>query len=513
MKQGRSTLLWTALILIMLGSLHTAWRHFVHQVPLLPGSQQTYWDLEARVEMEAKGKPIKVRLAIPQSQPSFLMRSEHTASPGFGVALTEGDQRYAEWTIRTATGTQWLYYRTQFQFDPQMHLPSVDKAPELMTSVWSLPLQAAAAQILKRAWQESADAFSLAKALAEQLTNENNQNGRLLLSEMTAAEAMVKLLNDAKTPAQILYGIKLEDGRRRQDLQQLVQVFDGQNWQLFAVNSALNINRTGKNYLLWQQQAGPILEVEGAHESKVTFSMLSTHEPASSSVNALAVKDALLSFSIHSLPISEQTLFKTLLLLPLGALVVVVLRVLVGLKTSGTFMPLLIALAFLEMSLSAGLVTFLLLVSAGLVLRQLLAHLNLLLVARVAAVIVCVIGMIALFAVVSFHTGITTGMKVTLFPMIILAWTIERMSILWEEDGPMEVVKQGGGSLITATFAFLLMDVYEVRYWMFNFLGLQLIVLALILVVGSYTGYRLFELWRFSPFVDSQSSVNLQTRK
>lgn len=502
MKQGRSTLLWTALLLVLLGGMHTAWRHFVHQVPLLPGSQQTYWDLEARVEMEAEGAPVKVRLAIPQSQPGFLMRSEHTASPGFGVSFVEGDQRFAEWSIRSATGTQWLYYRAQFQFDPKRHIPAVDHAPELIPSTWSLPLKAAAAQILRRSWQESADPFSLAKALAERISNENNQNGRLLLSEMTASEAMVNLLNDAKIPARVLYGVKLEDGRRRQALQQLVQVFSGQNWQLFDVNSAISLDITGNNYLLWQQQAGPILEVEGAHESKVTFSMLTTHEPASSSVNALAVKDALLSLSIHSLPISEQALFKTLLLLPLGALVVVLLRVFVGLKTSGTFMPLLIALAFLEMSLSAGLITFLILVSAGLVLRQLLAHLNLLLVARVAAVIVCVIGMIALFAVISFHTGITTGMKVTLFPMIILAWTIERMSILWEEEGPLEVVKQGGGSLITATVAFLLMDIYEVRYWMFNFLGLQLVVLALILIVGSYTGYRLLELWRFSPLAN-----------
>lgn len=506
MTQGRSTLLWTALVLMVLGGLHTAWRHYVHQVPLLPGSQQTYWDLEARVEMEAIGVPVKVRLAIPQSQPGFLMRSEHTASPGFGVNLFEGEQRFAEWSIRSATGTQWLYYRAQFQFDPKRHLPAIDQTPAITPNTWSLPLNAAAAQILRRAWQESADAFSLAKALAERISNDSNQNGRLLLSEMTAAEAMVKLLNEAKVPARVLYGIKLEDGRRRQPLQQLVQVFNGQNWQLFDVNSALSFDVTANNYLLWQQQAGPILEVEGAHESKVTFSMLATHEPASSSVNALAIKDALLSLSIHSLPIAEQALFKTLLLLPLGALVVVVLRVYVGLKTSGTFMPLLIALAFLEMSLSAGLITFLILVSVGLILRQLLAHLNLLLVARVAAVIVGVIGMIALLAVISFHAGISTGMQVTLFPMIILAWTIERMSILWEEEGPLEVVKQASGSLITATLAFLMMDIYQVRYWMFNFLGLQLVVLAFILIAGSYTGYRLFELWRFSPLANSKPS-------
>jgi len=208
------------------------------------------------------------------------------------------------------------------------------------------------------------------------------------------------------------------------------------------------------------------------------------------------------------LPISEQAIFRTLMLLPVGALVVVLLRVLVGLKTSGTFMPVLIALAFLEMSLLPGVITFLLIIAAGLMLRQLLAYLNLLLVARVAAVIVCVIGLIALMSVVSFHTGISEGMQVTLFPMIILAWTIERMSILWEEEGAKEVVVQGMGSLLTAVAAFLVMDMSWMRYWLFNFPGTQLVVMAFILIAGSYTGYRLIELWRFRPLIKEQDNQN-----
>lgn len=504
MKQQRSTLLWTAAVLVLLGSLHTVWRHYVHQVPLLPGSQQTYWDIEARVEMLALGDAVKVRLALPQSQPGFLMQSEHTASPGFGIRFIEEDQRIAEWTIRKAEGSQWLYYRTQFRFDPDRHIPAVDYPPPLRTVSWSPPLQTAAAQILRRSWQESADAYSLARALAQRLTDASNQNSRLLLSEMSEVEAMVRLLNEARIPSRILYGLKLEDGRRMQSLQPLVQVFNEQQWQLFDP-TASGSSIKSEHYLLWQLAGGPVLEVEGAKESRVTFSMLSTQEPASGSIHAMAMGDALLNLSIHSLPITEQAVFKTLLLLPLGALVVVMLRVLIGLKTSGTFMPVLIALAFLEMSLLPGIVTFLLLVSIGLILRQLLAHLNLLLVARVAAVIVCVIGLIALLAVISFHLGISTGMKVTLFPMIILAWTIERMSILWEEEGPKEVIVQGAGSLLTATCAFVLMDFSWVRYWMFNFLGLQLVVLALILVFGSYTGYRLLELWRFRPLVTDKT--------
>ena len=81
--------------------------------------------------------------------------------------------------------------------------------------------------------------------------------------------------------------------------------------------------------------------------------------------------------------------------------------------------------------------------------------------------------------------------------MIILSWTIERMSILWEEEGPKEVFVQGGGSLFVAVLVYLTISNELLRYWAFNFLGLQLIIMAIILMLGTYTGYRLLELRRF----------------
>lgn len=457
--------------------------------------------------MHTEGKPVKVRLALPSNQPYFLLKAENTASPGFGLNFFEQEDRHLEWTRRTATADQWLYYRAQFQqTDFNKQLASA-KPPALAAVSWSASQQAAADQVLKRAWENSADPFSLAQELVNRLTNPNNQNARLLVSEQDPSQVLVKLLNEVKVPARVLQGLKLEDSRRNQSLEPLVQVFSGNKWRIFSVTGQA---ANPEDYLLWQLTQGPILEVEGGHNSKVSFAMLKTSEPATSSLAGPAVKDALLSLSIHSLPLAEQTLFKTLLLLPLGALVVVALRIFIGIQTSGTFMPLLIALAFVEMSLTSGLISFLLLVALGLVLRHFLAKLNLLLVARVAAVIVGVIGMIAFLAVIAFYTGLTQGMKVTLFPMIIVAWTIERMSILWEEEGPLEVVKQGGGSLLTAIITYLIISSFLVRYLMFNFLGLQLVVLALILLVGSYTGYRLLELVRFSPFKlnSSKDSTN-----
>ena len=68
--------------------------------------------------------------------------------------------------------------------------------------------------------------------------------------------------------------------------------------------------------------------------------------------------------------------------------------------------------------------------------RSYLSHLNLLLVARVSAVIITVIAIIGLLGF-SYRFGLNAD--ITFFPMIILSWTIERMSILWR-GGAREVL-------------------------------------------------------------------------
>ena len=88
--------------------------------------------------------------------------------------------------------------------------------------------------------------------------------------------------------------------------------------------------------------------------------------------------------------------------------------------------------------------------------------------------------------------------------MIILAWTIERMSILWEEDGPKEVIIQGGGSLIVAVLAYFAMKNSTIAYITFNFPESLLIILALIILIGRYSGYRLSELYRFASMADKK---------
>lgn len=384
---------------------------------------------------------------------------------------------------------------------PEARNTQIESPPLRRDILWESPYDTAASQVIDRARSRSADHFTFARELIQDFTDERQgENARLLLTQFDRTPLLVRLLNQAGVPAREVSGLMLDHGRRRQNLMSWIQVFEEDEWALFDPRSGAQ--GRPDNLLLWESAGQAVLEVQGGTNSRINFSMLSRNQPAAAAVRSQLADDTLLNFSIHSLPLEEQALFQTILLIPIGALVVVLLRVLVGIKTSGTFMPVLIALAFIQTTLVTGLVGFLMVVAVGLVIRNYLSYLNLLLVARVTAVIITVIAIISVFSVLSYRFGLNAGLTITFFPMIILSWTIERMSILWEEEGPKQVLIQGGGSLMTAVLAYLAMNNPWIRHITFNFLGVQLMLMGLILLLGNYTGYRLLELRRFKPVTE-----------
>jgi hypothetical protein len=508
MKKSSRVPFYSVIALLMLGGLITAWcRHAYMEIPFTPGVQKPVWLIEARIDFEATGEAVTARLGLPDNPPGYKSFSEQAAAPGYGYSLvTEDTVRRGEWSKREALGAQTIYYKTQFIEAPNEDAKTLEDlvVPQAEQVDWDGSSQeTAATQVLATAWAKSSNAQSLARELIKILASTDvEQNAALLLSAETDKSALLqKLLNQANIPARPALGLYLQDARRHQSLTRLVQVFDGEHWILF--NPYTGEQGVPANLLLWHTGSDSILDVAGGSRSRVSFSMIHQTVPALDLVSAQN-KDSLFNLiSIQRLPIEEQSMFKLLLLLPIGALVVVFMRIIIGLKTSGTFMPILIALAFLQTSLVLGLVSFVLVVAMGLVLRTYLSRLNLLLISRIATLVVLVIFMISMLSLVGYQMGLNTGMTITFFPMIIIAWTIERMSILWEEEGPKEVMVQGGGSLLVAVLAYALMQVPLIAHLTFNFPELNLVALALIMLMGQYTGYKLSELRRFRAMVDN----------
>ncbi|WPC72249.1 inactive transglutaminase family protein [Vibrio porteresiae] len=489
------------LLLIVAGITLTVMRHQQYGVPWTPGETRQVWDLEARIEFYAMDKPVKVSLAAPATQDGYTLINETASSPGYGVSyISSNSGRRAEWSIRHAKGPQTIYYKTQFLVDPQARSNPVPPTGDIEKPTFDGPEEAAAVALINRANQLSADPVSFTRELIKTLNDPESQNASLLLNNMARYEATQKLLSYANIQNKVVGVISLEDGRRRQPIQMMNQVWDGKTWELF--NPETGTQPTHPNLLVWDESNVSLLDVIGGKNSQVYFSMISEEVSPTQATTSKVEADGLLNLSIHSLPLEEQAMFKTIMLIPIGALIVVFLRVIVGLKTSGTFMPVLIAVAFVQTQLMTGIIGFLLIVGTGLIIRSYLSRLNLLLVARISAVIIAVILIISIFTVVAFKLGLTEGLTITFFPMIILSWTIERMSILWEEEGAKEVLMQGGGSLFTAILIYLAMTNGYVQHLTFNFIGLQLVVMAIILLLGTYTGYRISELRRFKPLAE-----------
>jgi hypothetical protein len=501
-------------LLLITGISLMIYQHVTFEVPWFPTNHNIAWNIEAKINFQTDddvAKPVKVSFAIPEAQPGFNIVNETTASPDYGLAFTDKDgHTRVEWSKRVANGPQTLYYRIEILADKNA-TNSLMTVPEVAKVVTPEPYLTAMNQIKDSAYAKSTDVFAFTREVFNELKNQD-QNAKLLLNKMKKAEVVVHILNLANIPARVVKVLRLEDGRRNQRLIPYIAVFDENNeYQMFDPET----EKPGfnENIFLWENNSDSLIDLTGGKDAKVSFSIIRN---SISDTKAFALKhDADVArngekfdLSVNALPIEEQAVFKGILLIPIGVFIVVFLRIIVGLKTSGTFMPVLIAMAFLQTSLVVGLIGFLTIVGIGLIIRSWLSHLNLLLVARISTVIITVIAIIGTLSFITYKVGLTDGIKITFFPMIILSWTIERMSILWEEEGYKEVVKQGGGSLLVAVIAYLVMSSLNIQHITFNFLGLQLVILACVLLIGNYTGYRLSELKRFRPLANEIQQPN-----
>ncbi len=492
-------------VLIGLGLLLAMLRNTSMGIPFLPGEQKPVWLVEARIDFDGLGEPVLAGLSLPVKPPGFRKTSQLAASPGYGFSIVESQgHRRAEWSKDFAQGPQTLYFKSQFVPIDNDHRVKTDEVPVAGVVFWEEPQTTAVNELLQEAQRKSSSPESLTRELLKLLGNERqvNQNAELLLVSRPLPRLMVDMLNYVGIPARLAEGLVLEDARRRQSLQPFLQIYNGESWRTYNVNTGEQ--GLPDSVLLWRQGAVSLLDVAGGSNSQVSFSILRQTVPAIQLARTDMAQQKVGLLSLHQLPVEEQSMFRMLLLLPLGALLVAFMRIVIGIKTSGTFMPVLIAVAFVQTSLLPGLIAFVTVVGLGLMLRGYLARLNLLLVSRISALILLVIFITIMLSILGYQAGYSTGMTVTFFPMVILAWTIERMSILWEEEGGHEVAVQGAGSLFVAICTYFVMKLPLAEHLTFNFPELHLVTLGLILLMGNYTGYKLSELRRFKPMKTHQ---------
>ena len=500
MKQQYVYVLAALLAVVGLSMFFFKWQ--VLGFPVRADLEKPVWTIESAIRFDSGPGTIKVQLHVPTLTPGFRMLNENSVSRGYGFSLNYGSGgREAQWTIRRADGEQTIYYRISvFEDDSVDDSDTVPPFPP--RPVINEPLNTAVEVLVTDVRDRSADTASFTTELLRRLNDSSpDPNVELLLSGVDDNADFVgiatTLLAAARIPARVVHGLPLAGRQRHAELVPWLEVHDGDRWLYF--NPATGEQNLPDRFFVWWRGSEPLLNVEGGSNVEADFAVQENHVDAVAIAESQAAQrdTSAIDFSLYSLPIQTQAVYGVILMIPIGALIMVLMRNIVGIDSFGTFMPVLIALAFRETRLFWGVIMFTLLVALGLSIRFLLERLRLLLVPRLSAVLIVVVLLMLLISLMSHRLGLETGLSVALFPMVIIAMTIERMSVVWEERGPTDAIRAGLGSLAIAVAAYVFMGMAWLEHLIFTFPELLLVVLALVVLAGRYTGYRLTELRRF----------------
>jgi hypothetical protein len=320
------------------------------------------------------------------------------------------------------------------------------------------------------------------------------------------ADLIINMLAYKGTPARIIRGIRLHERKKATPADLMIEVYETGKWVVYNIETAeMGIP---EDFLAFQRGGLSLLDVAGGNGSRVVFSVIKAPTSAFKMVERRAKYEnsRYFDFSIYNLPLMEQNTLKWLMIFPLGILLVVLMRNVVGIKTMGTFTPMLIAMSLIKTGFIPGLLCYALIIGLGLAIRSATTRLNLLLVPRISAVVIFVILIMQTLTIIGYNFDIKIAASAVFFPIIITAWIIERASITWEEEGVRNALKQIINTMAVGFITYIVLSNKYILHIMYAFNEWNLVILFIVMLLGTYTGYRLTELKRFSPLVDFEQT-------
>lgn len=201
-------------------------------------------------------------------------------------------------------------------------------------------------------------------------------------------------------------------------------------------------------------------------------------------------------------------LLKVLLMIPLGTLVLTILRNVIGLQTFGTFLPILIAIASRQTGLFWGLAVFLLVIILISLIRLAISRLDLLHIPQMSILLSFAVIFVLALGAIGVRSGYMNLAHITMFPIAILAITTERFSLMMEEEGPLTTARITFMSGIAIAVCFLFMNAMAFQILFLTFPELILVVLFLNIWLGRWVGLRVIEYWRFRNLLKQEGAAS-----
>ncbi|MCB0356672.1 MAG: hypothetical protein KDD40_06675 [Bdellovibrionales bacterium] len=326
---------------------------------------------------------------------------------------------------------------------------------------------------------------------------------------LSQAKMFLALCRINKIPARISFGTTVLDAENDKKVKHMRlfinEYYLNGKWSYFHPDFP-NVGSMPQNFLLIHRDITPEMELLNSRD----FYSTSVKPIRKNFFDSKEYFDTVIKqhsdysiFSLYRLPLGTQSLFFTLLLIPLGTLILSIARNIIGIITFGVFTPILLTLFFLETSFIPSFLFILSVILVGIVLHVLLNKLYLLAVPRLSIMLTVVIIMYLCFAMITSQTEGIGNNKYTLnyFPIVIVSVFLERFMIQLREEGLRNAITTTAGTILVAFICYTIFSINVVSVVFFNHPEFLLTTIGLNIFIGSYTGFRLTELIRFKELL------------
>jgi hypothetical protein len=185
-----------------------------------------------------------------------------------------------------------------------------------------------------------------------------------------------------------------------------------------------------------------------------------------------------------------------LLMLPVIATILALLRQVVGMTTFGLFSPSIIALSFLALGWWVGLIFLIVIVGTGYLTRALLRNWHILYIPKLA--IILTVGSIILLLLLGIGASFDVLLsRDAIFILLIMSTLSENFLTAKSEGGWREAIFSSGQTVLAALICVLVVSWSFFQSMILAYPELILLTIVINAVIGRWTGLRLSEYFRF----------------
>lgn len=514
----RGRVLLVSALLLATAATSIAWR-----LPEIGGDfgfmiPELVYNVRVSQSLTGHGESVSVQTFLPRSDERQTVVREENRSTGLDFDPQEVDgNRLGVWKANGLKGKHTLVYEyrvrtraVEYEISPEFRLGEPAGGSDAESLAPTDAIQSASPEIVQLAEslkpedgtlltylhavfeRVQALGFKPFKGTTDALTalrlGEASCNGR--------GRLFVALMRAQGVPARLVGGLVLTNGTKRTS-HQWVEVRIGGHWVPMDPTNH-HFASVPHNYLALYRGDETLFKHSADLGFKYAFRIRSHLMPAPEVDKKRHAIGLWAVFNRLGIPLD---LLRVVVMVPLGAIVIVIFRNVLGFHVFGTFLPALIAASLRHTGFTLGMAAFAGVILTVSLVRRMTQRLQLLHSPQLAILLTTVIGLMLAVATYADTHDVPRLAKFTLFPVAIMAITAERFALMEIEEGRGKAWITLGRTMVVVYFCYLTMTSLSLQILFLAFPELLLVLVVIDIWLGRWTGLRLSEWFRFKALL------------